>query len=255
MKLSDKIEGMLNYDEMEEFFNCDFSYFEKFGKVTTVKGCKHIFIDNKAGVLGVAHLDVVNELNHFYPLNIHNGKIVMSSRCDDRLGVYILLKILPAMGIKVDVLLTDNEEIGQSTAVDFVSKKKYNWIFQFDRRGDDVVTYKYNNKKWLNALTDSGFKIGVGSFSDICELENLGCSGVNVGCGYFSEHSDLCFFDVYLMIKQVSIFISFYNDNKNVFFPHEKNVISEKILYKNWYDTIDKEYFNDEEIARGARYY
>lgn len=257
MKLSSKIEGIINYQEMEEFFNADFSYFEKFGVVTSIKGKKHIFINNNSGILGVAHIDVVNDLKHFYPLDIHNGKIVMSSRCDDRLGVYILLKILPALGIIVDVLLTEDEEIGQSTAKDFKPVKDYNWLFQFDRRGGDVVTYEYKNADWIKSLKNIGFNVGIGSFSDICNLEFMKCSGVNIGCGYFNEHEDLCFFDVYLMIKQVETFIKFYNENADQYFNHEEipYFYDDKILYKKWYDTIDQKYFNDEEISRGAKYY
>ncbi len=51
------------------------------------------------------------------------------------------------MGINVDVLLTTGEEMGQSSAAYFdPGEKKYNWMFQFDRGGTDVVTYDYGDK-------------------------------------------------------------------------------------------------------------
>ena len=42
--------------------------------------------------------------------------MVHSGALDDRLGAYIILDLLPKLGINVDVLLTVGEEQGRSTA-------------------------------------------------------------------------------------------------------------------------------------------
>ncbi|MCP6726064.1 hypothetical protein NL526_28810, partial [Klebsiella pneumoniae] len=70
----------------------------------------------------------------------------MSIAHDDRLGLYYIMEILPSLGINVDVLLTTDEEIGQSSASEFkkAEGKQYNWMFMFDRHGyGNVVMYQY----------------------------------------------------------------------------------------------------------------
>jgi len=125
--------------------------------------------DNGASVLGVAHLDSVLRA----PPE-KEGPFVYAPQLDDRLGVWILLDVLPRLGVKVDVLLTDCEEIGQTTARFFRPNRDYNWIFEFDRRGSDVVMYQYESDAYSDLLRDYGFRLGRGSYSDIAALEHLG---------------------------------------------------------------------------------
>ena len=103
---------------------------------------------------------------------------------DDRLGCAL------ALGCSnwADILFTDCEEIGLSTAAFFQAPRAYNWIIGMDRRGTDVVTYSYKDKDWLASLEEE-FTIGHGSFSDIGYLENLGTACVNMGVGYYNEHT------------------------------------------------------------------
>ena len=108
-----------------------------------------------------------------------NGPVV-----DDRLGCALAL----GCTAWADILFTDCEEIGQSTAGFFQAPRAYNWIIGFDRRGTDVVTYDYKDKDWLSALGGE-FTVGNGSFSDIGYLENLATACVNMGVGYYNEHT------------------------------------------------------------------
>lgn len=147
----------------------------------------YAFKDQNAPVLAVAHCDYVDcGSNHFLA---HKGK-VWSSRLDDRLGVYVILDVLPALGIDVDILLTDDEEKGQSTAQFFDPanhhNRAYNWIVQFDRRGMGAVCYDYDA---IEPYVQKCFKLDYGSFSDICWLEHLGVCGLNVGTAYYNEHT------------------------------------------------------------------
>ena len=103
---------------------------------------------------------------------------------DDRLGCALAL----GCTAWADILFTDCEEIGQSTAGYFQAPRAYNWIIGFDRRGTDVVTYDYKDKDWLSALGGE-FTVGHGSFSDIGYLENLATACVNMGVGYYNEHT------------------------------------------------------------------
>ena len=103
---------------------------------------------------------------------------------DDRLGCALAL----GCTAWADILFTDCEEMGMSTAAFFQAPRAYNWIIGLDRRGTDVVTYTYKDKDWLAALEED-FTIGTGSFSDIGYLENLGTACVNMGVGYYNEHT------------------------------------------------------------------
>jgi len=186
------------------------------GTVTTFKnGQRYALKSTGAKVLAVAHCDYRDcGSDHFFA---HKGR-VWSSRLDDRLGVYVLLDVLPKLGIEFDVLLTDDEERGASTAQYFIPEKHdYNWMFQFDRHGTDAVCYEY--VKLERYLADY-FKIGMGSFSDISFLEHLGICGVNVGTAYYDEHSLGSYANLRELEAQVKRFVSFYAEYSDQHFPY-----------------------------------
>lgn len=173
-------------------------------------GKRYKFIDNGGSVLAVAHVDVHPGIRNpkFF---VRKGRnVVFSPALDDRLGVYILLDLLPELGIKVDVLLTDDEEIGRSTASMFTGEKQYNWMFQFDRRGTDVVMYQYDTPELRQLLEGFDFEVGFGSFSDICYLDHLGCAGFNFGTGYYNEHSMQCYANLRHLTDQLNRFERFF---------------------------------------------
>ena len=176
---------------------------------------KLYFRDNGASVLAVAHLDSVMETKPH-----REGRYVWAPQLDDRLGVWALLYLFPRMGITVDVLLTDCEEVGQSTASHFIPGKEYNWLVEFDRRGDDVVMYEYETAEYTDLMREYNFQPGLGAFSDICTLEHLGVAGFNFGTGYYWEHTLDCWADLNTTRKQVRKFAKFWTDHKDTPLPH-----------------------------------
>jgi hypothetical protein len=166
---------------------------------------------------------------HFQVIQERKDTKVYNMQLDDRLGVYTMLDLLPKLGINFDLLLTEGEETGQSTAQHFTNNK-YNWIFSFDRQKDDVVLYDYQDAKinsWEQALKDSEFRIGLGSFSDIAFMEDLGIKGVNIGTGYVNEHSRNCYASMKMLTSQIEKFKNFYDKNKDIKYAHvEKPYIS-----------------------------
>lgn len=179
---------------------------------------EYLFIDNGSDVLAIAHVDTVAKDNHKYAVK---GNVVTSIALDDRLGAWIIMELLPYFGVLPDVLLTRDEEIGRSTAQLFTTKKQYNWIFSFDRRGDDVVMYDYENSESIDLLREHGFAVGVGSFSDICYLTHLGVIGFNFGTCYYNEHTHACYADMSEVVAQVEKFVVFYNNNSNVYMEYD----------------------------------
>lgn len=182
----------------------------------------YFFQDNGADVLAVAHLDTVGYANergaHFSQTEA--GLVVHSRALDDRLGAYIILDMLPKLGITVDVLLTVGEEMGQSTAAYFTPPKQYDWMIEFDRGGTDVVTYQYENRDLVDRVRASGAWHGQGIFSDISYLDHLGCKGLNWGVGYQDYHGPRAHAYLEDTFEMVDHWQVFYAMNEGIYLPH-----------------------------------
>ena len=190
------------------------SFFKTFGRGERT-AC---LIQRNSPILMVAHVDTV--LTPEKKARVVGSKIYHRA-VDNRLGTYLGLEVLPAMGIDVDLLLTTGEEAGASTAGIFTTRKQYRWIFSFDRRGDDVVCYQYECLALIKILEAAGFALGTGSYSCISELESLGCCGLNFGCGMADYHGDQSHFDLDVLAKQISRFAEFYRRYSSLHFPHD----------------------------------
>ncbi len=197
----------------------DFNDFGRLGKVTIGPRGRHVFIDNGKNVLAVAHLDTVAHARHFVVCRLENRTTVFSEQLDDRLGAYILLDHLPRLGLEYDILLTEGEEIGLSTAADFVPPRQYNWAFSFDRMGTDVVMYQYDDTAMRSLLAEFGLRASIGSFSDICSL-NIGAKAFNFGCGYYYNHEPLSHMIAGDTRKIIDTFTCFYDRYAETQMPH-----------------------------------
>lgn len=190
---------------------------DKKGKNSTDKAFIYIRRSPDSKVLAVAHTDIVRQAKMPTPEVTFNRRWVRSRALDDRLGVWLLLHFLPTVlpdDLPYDILLTDFEETGKSTAQWFQPKAgiEYNWMFEWDRHGDDTVMYSYETPTLRELLERFHFKVGTGSFSDICYLSHLNCAGFNFGVGYHNEHSDECYADLKTTFDQVAKFVPFYSD-------------------------------------------
>ncbi len=178
--------------------------------------------NNGSDVLAVAHLDTVQMDRTCQVIDTAAGPLAVSGALDDRLGVYVILDLLPSLGVTCDWLLTTDEEIGRSTATEFsedYNGKQYNWIIQFDRGGTDVVMYEYETKEYCSLVEDAGARVGMGSYSDICELEDLGCTGFNWGVGYEDYHSPRAHAWLNDTFRMVARFLKFHSANATTFLP------------------------------------
>lgn len=210
---------MLKFDlkKMEKIYKMDYNHFNEFLPYNSQKD--YYFKDNHSSILAVAHLDTVIKCSHFKLLSMPHKDLLFSPVHDDRLGAYLLLDYLPKLGISYDILLTNNEEKGQSTA-QYFTEKNYNWMFQFDRASDDVVLYDYETHQLKEILRNSNFTVGIGSYSDICSLDHLNCSGFNFGTCYYNQHTLDSFADLSELYLQIDKFKSFYSQYKNSPFPY-----------------------------------
>jgi len=91
---------------------------------------------------------------------------------------------------------------------------------EFDRRGADAVTYEYD---WEH-IVGKHFETGFGSFSDISSLGHLGCMAVNIGVGYYDEHSPRAFVVLEQYLSQLAKFVRFHREYKDRHFPYDESV-------------------------------
>jgi hypothetical protein len=163
-------------------------------------------------------------------------------------GVYTILDLLPWLGIKTDILLTTDEESCRSSAQVFKSTKKYNWMVEFDRMGDDVVTYGMDTVGFRDAIDAAKMIHNFGSYSDICDLDELGCCALNVGVGYHDPHSIRAHMFVREYVHNMKKFVKFYWKNKDISYPlpkPERNTKSKSTKHRwfQWdgYDDDDRD--------------
>jgi len=202
---------------------------------TTIADTPHgplIHIDRGGDVLAIVHLDTVGNTTPKW-----KGSRVQCTQLDDRLGLWVILDLLPSLtNVKYDILLTDSEEIGESTAQYLESEymptqKTYNWVFSFDRAGDDCVLYSYEDDTTENLITSYGWVCGMGAFSDICSVEHLGIKGFNFGTGYHQQHSPACHADIRETIVNAKKFVGFLEGEHTTLLPH---VMVEYVEDDNW---------------------
>lgn len=175
-----------------------------------------IFQDNGADVLLVAHLDHVGERYTKPAFPVWFGwRYVQHVSLDDRLGCWAIER-LHASGIKADLLYTDCEETGRTTAAEFTSPRPYKFILSMDRRGTDAVLYQYlDARRWKRRCKRHFGDVSHGSFSCIASMEHLGVCGVNVGVGYYEHNTANCWADLYQTERQLRAAAAFIRDARH----------------------------------------
>lgn len=207
------------FNTLESHCIADISDYASLGESLDSHG-ELFYVNNNSPVLGIAHLDTVIDAKFCYQFKARGREYALSPALDDRLGACILLDILPRMAIKLDILLTTGEESCNSTAQDFITSKQYNWLVQFDRAGGDTVCYQYESVKFSKLLKKYGFYIGIGSYSDICELSHLKARGFNIGVGYRDNHEINAIADLSIAYRNIKNFKRFYGDYKDIHIPY-----------------------------------
>jgi hypothetical protein len=226
-RLQDRVRAAYDQHALRRICEMREDSFHRFGTVVKVAQRApadwYVFQDNGADILAVAHLDTVaaHSTRAARFVQTEAGPVVFSRALDDRLGAYVILDMLPKLGIKVDVLLTTGEEIGQSTAAYFDAPRTYNWVIEFDRGGTDVVMYQYQNAETTALVRASGASVGHGSFSDISYLDHLGVKAFNWGVGYTGNyHGPRAHAFLNDTFEMVGTFYRFHEANADLAMPH-----------------------------------
>lgn len=187
----------------------------------------HIFIDRGGDTLAVAHLDSHQKFERMGYINNKGRSKVYCGPLDDRLGAYVIADLLPSLGVVSDILFTDGEESGWCTSAHFKTDKEYKWIYEFDRGGEwnrngltDVAMYQFKTPEMTGILKEYGMNASYGLYTDICELDQLGCTGFNFNAAYYDYHSRQAWFDPDELQASVRKFMLFYDDWFSTHLPH-----------------------------------
>lgn len=141
---------------------------------------RYVYVDNEAPVLLVAHIDTVQK-PRLEKWNTGAG-------FDDRLGCFLGYQLVNKYPQWFDLLLTDYEETGNSTAEFFEPSHEYNFVVELDREGMNYVAYGLACDEMKLALEMCGLDLEYGTYSDILELDHLKCSKINLGIGCYNSH-------------------------------------------------------------------
>jgi len=186
--------------------------------------------------LAVGHLDYVDFKKPKIKKQYKNTLIYDCPQLDDRLGVWVILDQLKKAGIKCDILLTDSEEDGQSTAQYFKPPKQYNWMMEFDRQGGGTAMYDYEDQTTRDLVREYDYDVDHGSFTDLCELYHLKCKGFNFGVGYHRQHTDKCYANLSETFDSLRKVQSMYRDWSDTYLEHKE--VSKPIGYTGYTSNV-----------------
>ena len=246
----------INYSKLQRICRKRIRDFHNYGEKFVTPDGVYYYKDNGSDILAVAHLDSVQGFHHFSHAKLKHDTKIFCTNLDDRLGAYLILDYLPNLGLEFDILLTEGEEKGASTALHFLppAGKKYKWMFQFDRIGTGCVMYQYRSYDAVMALRDAGIELLTGSFSDISSLGHLGCRGFNFGTGYHLNHSPEAYASINEIKEQIQGFVQFYEANRLREFEYIPPVNSFSFVDGFTYDPKVKEAnFSIEEYKLGIK--
>lgn len=185
------------YSDFDNCFEHEDDIFEKFNHSTHNKDDwrkRFIFIPPRdienPSILFVCHIDTVQSA----VINSETDNFYYGAGFDDRTGLYLCSQIFLSKYKTENIcfLITDHEESAASTAQfshDVLGQCEVGLMIELDRAGNDYVFYEYNNAEIEDIMDELGLVQGMGSFSDICMLTELGITGINIGVGYTKAHS------------------------------------------------------------------
>ena len=117
---------------------------------------------------------------------------------DDRIGIYIILKLIEK-GFYPSIIFTTGEEVGGIGSNKIISDysdcpfKDCRALIQLDRANrNDSVYYYCDNKDFEKFINKYGFKTNYGTFTDISILAPAWkIAAVNLSVGYIDEHTHM----------------------------------------------------------------
>lgn len=206
----------------------------------------YICANGDEDIMLLAHMDTV--FNTPPSLIIHDSQqnIVTSPQGlggDDRCGVFSIIALLKA-GYKPYILFTEDEEIGgvgaNKAANNLEIPDNIKYLVQLDRRGQkDAVFYCCDNDDFKEFVSDYGFDISRGSFTDIDTLMPAwDICGVNLSIGYYNEHNKNEYVKINEMVEttlKVAKMIETLPESKHEFIESESITVIDNSYWEEMY--------------------
>jgi hypothetical protein len=211
VNVTEEVKRMLHFLRLKEHFEVVGSVFSEIGDNFTIYTSKLwtvIVPKNPSSVLMpmlCAHTDTVMDI---HPTKFSYTDITQSKICnceyalcgaDDRLGCFLVNRMVKSNPNDFIFALFDKEEIGGLGSSDFGRSEVFEEICKqvscfigLDRRGDsDLASYGYESEEFLEVITTiPDFREATGSFTDVANLaadSHISC--VNLSVGYYNEHT------------------------------------------------------------------
>lgn len=153
-------------------------------------------VDSWATNVVTKRLKTTNENGRTKLTAVDNSRFPTILGGDDRVGVYLLWKILTETAMRPHILLFDGEESGGVGSLNFIKDHKtvpFNYIFSMDMPGKNkFMWYSYQSKQLIPYMENKGFfNDGAGIFTDIYHLcrEYCNLQGVVMTVGYYKQHT------------------------------------------------------------------
>jgi hypothetical protein len=168
------------------------------------KNNDYLYYENRgSNVLLVAHLDTVHrtfKTNTFNVITKDNKTHItnISGDClgaDDRAGVFTILEYLRLYNEVPNILFTQGEETGGTGIASFVSDghdtKHIMLAIEIDKSGLPNVACVYDDldSELESFLLSHDMDLVSGSYTDICNLQDIGISSVNISANYYHQHT------------------------------------------------------------------
>lgn len=197
----------------------------------------YLFAIGQEPVCVIAHVDTVFATP---PEDIYYDQVknVMWSPqglgADDRVGIFLILKILES-GKRPSIIVTTGEESGGLGASKFIQEYPNNicgakYLIELDRHGDkDCVFYNCGNQQFKQYIESYDFETKFGTFTDISIIcPHWDIAGVNLSVGYKEEHSYTEHLKIGIMMNTLEKVKKMITDSKNAStFDYQEN----KYLY------------------------
>lgn len=180
----------------EQLFDLMVSYLkEKYSKVDILSSY-YIIAYGSLPIGLVAHLDTVYDTPPKYIYYQAENKSYWSPEglgADDRAGVMGIIELIEK-GYRPTVILCCDEEPGCFGALALtgnIEPPKLKFLLELDRQGkDEFVVYDCKNIDFIVMISNYGFALKEGSYSDIKYIaKNWNIAGANLSIGYINQHS------------------------------------------------------------------
>ncbi len=203
--------------------------------------------DRQSNVMLMGHMDTVRNENNLMSLSFNKETGIIRNLGgdgagdvlggDDRCAMFLIQEVIIQSGIRPDVLLTYDEEIGGVGVGKFCKDHKIedlkhiHWTIEPDKSfegKDNLVWCRYDDdsdifEKFMKENYPDMEEI-FGSYTDMCDIQSdFGINGINIDACYNNQHTKSEYIDFYRMPRVIQRMIDMIKLKTIEVFAYEEN--------------------------------